>query len=100
MSTQTQYPPSPSDVARTDRAYQDAAAVALYGESGASRLVAASARISNALVEQAKKLETFHSTPFTEQNVATIRVTLEALERTQRALDEWHWLIYPNQRPA
>lgn len=82
------------------RSYKDEAAAELYREAGIGKLLQAQSRMGGALTAQAEKLETFHSTPFSEQNVGTIKVTLEAIERTQRVLEEWHWLVYPNQRPT
>lgn len=94
------YPPSPSEAKLTDPHYQDQAAAVLYKNSGGPELAKSAATITRALTRQAELLEQFHSTPFSKQNVATIKTTLEALERTQAALDYWHRMIYPNQRPA
>ena len=93
------YPPDLTELKEDRLSYKDEAAAQMFNSAGGRRLQASSTMMAVALERQAEKLQQFYSTPFTEQNIQTIKTTLEGLERVQAALQEWHWMIYPNQRP-
>lgn len=94
------YPaPSNNDLKDDRRGYKDEAAASLFIAAGGRYLNSSAAAMSRALVQQAGKLETFSSTPFTKQNIRTIETTLKALQVVQNSLEQWHHLIYPNQKP-
>ncbi len=94
-----QYPPTLAELKEERRSYCDEAAAAMFVKAGGRKLQQSATQMATALNRQAENLVQYHSSPFTEQHMQTMKVTLEALERTQQALQEWHWTIYPNQRP-
>lgn len=94
------YPPDNTELKETRRSYKDEAAAEMFKSAGGKHLQASAAGMARALTKQATKLEEFHSSPFTKQNVRTIETTIKAMRAVQGALTEWHYLIYPNQRDS
>lgn len=99
MTELQEYPPDALDVREVAREFRDDAAAKLFKDAGGWKLVKANEKLYTALLAQAEKLVQFHSTPFTGQNIKTIKTTLEAIERTEAMLERWHFLMYPNQKP-
>jgi hypothetical protein len=95
------YPPDPTvvgGVVENARDYRDDAAVQLYKDAEASRLVGVHIKLMSALDKQAAKLDTYSHTPYSEEHGELIATTTRAVAAVEEQLERWHHLIYPNQR--
>jgi hypothetical protein len=93
------YPPEANLVQENSPDYQDQAAIALYNESCAHRLVGMHERLVGVLEVQTAKMEQYPATPHTASQAETITATLVAVESIQLQMARWHHLVYPNSMP-